>query len=406
MRIAVVSIFYSEGMGYTENCLPKALAAQGHDVHLVASVFNVYGNQADYANTYEDFLGPNVVSPGTSTVDGYQVHRLEAKVIGGYVKTLGLASKIREIAPDVVHSLEIASLQTYELALQKRFRGFALFCETHQHLSVVKPFLRQPGRLVRKAIYRITRTLPTRIASIAVEKCYAIAPDCAEVAVRFYGVPPHKVKLQSLGADTELFHPVETETDIAARSDLRRALGFTDDQIVCVYSGRFSQDKNPLVLARAIDVLHDRDQRFQGLFIGEGVQKPEIATCRHSRIVPFMKHRTLAEHYRASDIAVWPTQESMSMLDAAASGLPIVVSNTVGEVERVNGSGRMYEENDVESLVTVLSSLAAPAERRRLGAAGRLKMLDGFNWVCYARSVETDYYDALQRLRRKEHFEA
>ena len=403
MRIAVVSTFYSEGMGYTENCLPRALAARGHEVHVITTIFNVYGNEAEYAKTYQDFLGPNIVSAGTTSVDGYQVHRLDARVVGGYVMSSGLAAKVRMIAPDVVHSLEIASLQTYELALQKPFAGFALFCETHQHMSVVKPFLKQSGALFRKAVYRMTRTLPTRLASLAVEKCYAISPDCAEVATRFYGVPRHKVKLQSLGADTELFRPVETEADVSARLALRRKLGFTDEHIVCVYSGRFSRDKNPLLLARAIDALHDREPRFKGLFIGEGVQKDEMAACRNTKIVSFMKHRSLAEHYRAADIAVWPTQESMSMLDAASSGLPIVVSDAVGEVERVNGNGRMYEENDVNSMVDVLGSLVSPADRQALGAVGRRKMLNGFNWTSYAQSVETDYHAALKRSMHKAH---
>jgi glycosyltransferase involved in cell wall biosynthesis len=260
------------------------------------------------------------VRAGTTIVDGYRVHRLGARLLKGYVVSPGLTARVRAIAPDVVHSLEIASLQTYALALQKPVARFALFCETHQHMSVVKPFLKQPGAPLRKTVYRLTRTLPTRLASLAVHTCYAIAPDCAEVATRFYGVPRRKVKLQSLGADTALFHPVEAEADRAARLALRRTLGFHDDDIVCLYSGRFSRDKNPLLLARAIDALHDRDARFKGLLIGEGVQRAEMAACRHTKIVPFMTHRSLAEHYRAADVAVWPTQESMSMLDAASSG--------------------------------------------------------------------------------------
>jgi len=114
-------------------------------------------------------------------------------------------------------------------------------------------------------------------------------------------------------------------------------------------------------------------------------------------IVSFMKHRSLAEHYRAADIAVWPTQESMSMLDAAASGIPIVVSHTVGEKDRVNGNGRMYQENDVASMVDALLSLASREERQGLGAVGRRKMLEGFNWKRYAKLVEADYHEALKR---------
>jgi glycosyltransferase involved in cell wall biosynthesis len=399
MRIAVVSIFYSEGMGYSENCLPRALAALGHEVHLITTVFNVYGNESDYAKTYQEFLGPNRVSPGSTIVDGYHVHRLGATVRGGYIVSPGLTAKVRDLAPDVVHSLEIASLQTYQLAMLRLFRRFALFCETHQHMSVVRPYLKQPGSFVRKAAYRMTRTWPTHLASLAVEKCYAIAPDCVEVATRFYGVPREKVRLQSLGADTDLFHPVESQADAESRSALRRQLGFADEDIVCVYSGRFSKDKNPLLLARAIDLLHDRDSRFKGLFIGEGAQRPEIAACRNTVVVSFMKHRRLAEHYRAADIAVWPAQESMSMLDAAASGIPIVVSDTVGEKDRVNGNGRMYRDGDVNSMVDELLSLGSREERQVLGGVGRRKTLEGFNWKRYAKLVEADYQEALKRGR-------
>jgi hypothetical protein len=59
----------------------------------------------------------------------------------------------------------------------------------------------------------------------------------------------------------------------------------------------------------------------------------------------------------------------------------------------------MYEENDVTSLAAVLSSLAAPADRRALGAEGRRKMLSGFTWARYAQALEADYVAALTGSR-------
>ena len=73
------------------------------------------------------------------------------------------------------------------------------------------------------------------LASLAVTKCYAISPDCAEVATRFYGVRDAKVTIHSLGTDTDLFHPAETDDDRSNRQALRQSLGFGDDDIVCVY---------------------------------------------------------------------------------------------------------------------------------------------------------------------------
>jgi glycosyltransferase involved in cell wall biosynthesis len=398
LRIAVVSAFYSEGMGYSENCLSKALAKLGHDVHVVTSIYNVYGSEPLYDATYRDFLGPPTTAAGTRLIDGYAVHRLDAGLLFGYVNMRGLRAKVRELAPDIVHSLEVASLQTYKLASLKPIARFNLFAETHQTLSVMRPYMRHPnGDRLKRAGYRLTRTLPSFLASLTIETCYAVTPDCYEVARRFYGVPVSKLKLLSLGADTETFHPPETDEDRESRRRLRDRLGYLEDDIVCVYTGRFTRDKNPLALASAIDALAETEPRYKGLFIGEGEQKAEIAACRHTTILPFMTHADLAEHYRAADIGVWPRQESMSMIDAAASGVPIIVSNRIGEPGRVRDNGKMYEENDARDLASVIRSFASADERRTYGAVGRRKMLEGFSWTSFARTVEADFLASLDR---------
>jgi glycosyltransferase involved in cell wall biosynthesis len=385
-------------MGYSENCLSKALARLGHEVHVLTSIYNVYGSEPLYDATYREFLGPATTAPGSQRVDGYAVHRLATSLVSGYVNIRGLRSKIRELAPDIVHSLEVASLPTYKLASLKPFARFKLFTETHQTMSVMRPYMREKnGHRVKRAAYRLTRTFPSWLASRTIETCYAVTPDCYEVARRFYGVPASKLKLMSLGADTDMFHPAETADDIESRRRLRARLGYGDRDIVCVYTGRFTRDKNPLVLATAIDALARKDPRYHGLFIGDGEQKPQIAACRQTRILPFMKHVDLAQHYRAADVGVWPRQESMSMIDAAASGVPIIVSNRIGEPGRVAGNGKMYEENDAADLAAVIESFAPAAERQAYGAAGRRKMVEGFSWNAFARTVAADFATALAR---------
>lgn len=391
--IVIVSAFYSEGMSYSENCLSRTLASRGHEVHVVTSTYNVYGNEALYETTYRDFLGPAQVAEGTTSVDGYQVHRLPTRLVGGYVWVSGLGRRIAELAPDVVHSLEVASLQTFELAARRPFGRYRLFSETHQQLSVVKPYMRQSsGAALRKLGYRLTRTLPSKLASTMIEKVYAISPDAGEVAIEYYGVPRQKVVVLSLGTDTDRFHPVQTDADRERRRTLRTQYGFRDEDIVSVYTGRFTRGKDALALARAIERLIELDPRFKGVFIGEGEQKRELAAHRNCIVLPFMKHDALSEHYRAFDIGVWPTQESVSQLDAAASGLPIVVSSKIGEPQRVTGNGKLYEEGDLESLVEVIRSFGNADERRVYGEAGRRRMLRGFSWTDFARIVEADYF--------------
>jgi len=57
MRIVIVTECYSIGMGHTENSLPKALARLGHEVHLISSNLNIYGNLPTYKDIYERHLG-------------------------------------------------------------------------------------------------------------------------------------------------------------------------------------------------------------------------------------------------------------------------------------------------------------------------------------------------------------
>lgn len=397
MKILLLTTYFSEGMGYTENCLSRSLSKKGFEVHVVTSEYNVYGNSADYERNYRNFLGEAKQAFGIFSHDGYTVHRLPSREIMGYIQIKGLFSKIKEINPDIIHSVAIASLQTYIVAFLKPFFKFELFAENHQHMSVVKPFLMDDNlNPIKKLIYRLTRTLPTKLASLAVNHCYAVAPDCLEVASRFYGVPRSKLSVQSLGTDTDLFRPAATKEELSKRRLLRASLGLEENDIVCIYTGRFTEDKNPALLARAIEILSARDNRWKAIFVGEGVQRTIIVGSKNCQVLPFMHHTELSDLYRAMDIGVWPRQESMSMLDASSCGLPLIVADSVGESKRVQGNGVLYPENNLEGLVNAIASLNSSEIRKELGREGRKKMINEFSWDSVAERYAQAFHGVLQ----------
>ena len=234
------------------------------------------------------------------------------------------------------------------------------------------------------------------------ERCYAIAPDCADVATRFFGVPRSKISVCPLGVDTELFNPISTERGRQNRLSLRRRFGFSESEIVCTYTGRFSEDKNPLLLANAVAQLASAGLPYRGLFVGNGVQAQAIQSCEGCTTYPFVPVRELGDYYRASDIGVWPTQESLSMMDAAACGLPIVANHTMTAPERLDGNGAAYKLNDLGDLVRVLRELRDPETRRRLGVLGAQKMADDFSWESIATRRLRDYEAALRPTGQRE----
>ena len=83
------------------------------------------------------------------------------------------------------------------------------------------------------------------------------------------------------------------------------------------------------------------------------------------------------------------------MLDAAACGLPLIVSADIGENERVAGNGRVYRENDAADLGRAIQSLASAEERATLSAVGRKKMREHFSWTKIAQSIVADYAQAV-----------
>ena len=59
----------------------------------------------------------------------------------------------------------------------------------------------------------------------------------------------------------------------------------------------------------------------------------------------------------------------------------------------------MYQENDATDLATVIRSFDSPDDRKAYGGVGRRKMLEGFSWDAFARTLEADFVASLERSR-------
>lgn len=396
LRIALLSEVFCKNMGYLENILPKYLARFGAEIHVLATDLPPDYREKSSGSPYAGFLSE--WQPGSQlTMDGFTLHILGHRKILRHMRMVDLGAKLREISPDIVQISSPIGWIALDAARLRMSVGYRLFTGCHYHASVFPLALRPaPFWSVARLKCFAARTIPGRIASLAAEKCYAITRDCAEVAVRFFGVPPSQIEICPLGVDTEVFHPVQSASDAADRAVLRQRLGFSNADIVCIYTGRFTEGKNPLLLAKAVARLQQDGHSFRGLFIGNGPQAGEIQNCSGCVTHPFEPVNALAAFFRAADIGVWPTQESLSMLDAAACGLPIVVNHTVTAPERVARNGLTYLLNDSNDLLRALLELKDPFRRREMGCIGAQKMASDFSWESIARRRLRDYEAALR----------
>jgi glycosyltransferase involved in cell wall biosynthesis len=382
-------------MGYLGTVLPKYLARLGLEVHVLATDLSAYHNLDEHKAGAPSFLGAQTLPAGTvSKADGYTVHILRHGRMHGHVYMKGLHRKLREIAPDIVYSILAIGWIPLQAVYAKVTGGFELFCGSHTS-AMMFPLARDPSpKRARLLNAYITRWIPGRIVSLMSHGCYCPTEDCGEVAWRFFGIQKKKIKIVHLGVDGDIFFPATTPDDELKRAVVRERLGYSDADIVCIYTGKMAQMKNPLLLARAIERLRAEGRTYKGLFIGDGAQRASIETIPGCVVLDFMPFAELGEYYRASDVAVWLTNESTSMLDAAACGIPIIVSDRIYQ-DHVVGNGLAYRINDLESLCESLRVFEDATVRAKFGRAGAAKMRDRFMWQHAAMARYLDFNAAL-----------
>lgn len=399
MKIAVIAEHYTRGMGYIENKLPVALASLGAEVHLITSTRSA---SPDFPGLGDSVVGDEGDLEGSVFAeDGVVIHCLPVRTVLRRPKFVGLKSLLRNIRPEIVQTHEMTGWTAMDPARWAKDIGYCFFGGAHWTLSVwnlheLRPRLNWASARLRLKVALFYRW-PSQLASKNMETCYAATSDCAVVAERYWGMTKRKIAVCPLGTDTDLFHPARTREEERQASALRAQLGFELDDIVCVYTGKFSSEKHPLLLAQAVTRLRKEGLPFRGLFVGDGEEKQTIVASPGCVVVPFRPHRELGDYYRCSDIGVWPTQESMSVLDAAACGVPVVVNHTVQATERFEGNGLTYRLNDLEDLIATLRQLQVQPLRERLGRAGYDKMTREFSWMAIAARRLRDYEQAITR---------
>ncbi len=402
MKVVVLAETFPRNTGYFGVMFPKYLAAQGADVHLMTLDLPPYWNVSTMRSHYTDLVGRDVLVAGhTERLNGYTVHVLRHRFRFGYVYMSGLREKLRELQPDIVYSLSAIGWIALQAAIYKPRLGYSLFTGSHTAASTFPLYrLDAPWYSPKRIKVFLTRALPGRFVSLFTVKCYGPTIDCQEIAWRFFGVQKRKTAVMHLGVDTDVFHPVRNDADRASREEVRREIGAAPGDLIVIYTGKLTAEKNVPLLLQAVDAARARGVPFHSLVIGEGPDREAIARHPGVKLLPYQSYEQLGRYYRAADVAVWPTNESTSMLDAAACGLPLVVSDGIVYRDHVDGNGLVYRMNSLDDLVDKLGELADPRRRAALGDAGARKMAERFSWQRHARLRFEEYAAELKKRRR------
>jgi len=247
-----------------------------------------------------------------------------------------------------------------------------------------------------------------------VQQYIALSRELEQYLATDIGVPERKLTVICNGVDIERFHP----TDQGAGLDDRLPAPLRGKRFIIGTVGRMEPVKDPLNLARAVVVLlRDRPElrdRIGLMMIGDGSLRPQVQRLLEEAGLSELSwlpgaRDDVPQLMRRMNLFVLPSLAegiSNTILEAMASGLPVVATEVGGNGELVAGgeTGVLVERSNERALARAIEDYAVDeAMREEHGALARERAVREFSIDAMVGRYADIYESAAARLNRRRH---
>lgn len=232
------------------------------------------------------------------------------------------------------------------------------------------------------------------------------------------GVPSERVKILHPGCDTEQFTPGEPDESLYASWPQLRTAG-----PVLLTVGNLVERKGHDLVLRCVAELRKSWPDLLYVIVGEGPNRYPLEQLAHSlgvsKSVCFVGRAdegALRDHYRRCDVMVMPSRVrkeqhdvegfGIVFLEANACAKPVVGGRSGGMADAIvhGETGFIADSSDPADLLHHLHLLLSDVQlARRLGAAGRRRVMGEFSWSAVARRVAGYTDEIVARTREPAH---
>lgn len=163
-----------------------------------------------------------------------------------------------------------------------------------------------------------------------------------------------------VGIDTDKFKNIEVN-----RTEKRESLGVSEDDFMIISVGELNKNKNHQVIIRAIAKL--RNEKIKYVLCGQGPLETELRELAKEldveNQVKFLGFRKdVPDLMKVADLFAFPSYReglSLSLMEAMASGLPVVCSEIRGNTDLIEDGkgGYLVEPSDVEGFAKYIKEL-------------------------------------------------
>ena len=205
------------------------------------------------------------------------------------------------------------------------------------------------------------------------------------------------VQLWPRGIDRRKFSP------LFRSPSLRKRLGLEPGEKLFLFAGRMVGEKGLRDLSQAAGILRDQGCRFRMVFAGDGPYRKVMENFLPGDIfLGFTQGRALSELYASSDLFLFPSPTETFgnvVLEAFASGLPVVAVNQGGPVDlvRPHWNGLLAKPRDPEDFAAKVRSLLDSPEALPKLSEGALETASRHDWFTINGRLLSHYGQVLRR---------
>ena len=310
-----------------------------------------------------------------------------------------LAAVVARHRPEVIQTHLLRSLDFLALTLRREPGVRAVFWTVHNamldlradQLPGAQRWLLGPKRLAHRTLYRAGGRLA--------DGFIAVSSDVAETVMAAYRPPSGRLSVIPNGVDVERY------TQAVDRNAVRASIGVAPEAPLAIVVAKLMTQKGHAVLLDALPGVLDRVAGLRVVLVGEGelrgALEARVAGAGLQGSVTFAGNRgDIPQLLAASDLFVLPSLWEglpMALLEAMASGLPVVATAVSGtrEVIEDGRSGILVPSGDAPALgAAMIAVLERPETAASLGAAARSRVED-----CYSARAQAQRHAELYRSR-------
>jgi glycosyltransferase involved in cell wall biosynthesis len=368
-------------LGYQETFLAKAHSSNNETL-VISS--DRYAKSIYEANA--SLLKKQKVGVGVFVDYGLKILRLPIRVDIGVLNSpwlIGLENAVTRFKPDLIIAHGLVNITSIRIALLKsKLSNATLIFDDHMTNNASRW-----GWTI--LLYRLFRAIFTPVFLKSAKAFVAVTPETRSFMHSIYGIPLQSISIIPLGINLDNFHK-----DVHARSLIRKEFGIGDHDVVFIYAGKVVREKGVHLFVQAAIRIARKNNTVRFMIVG-GVDPIYLATLKEiikqakmENLFDFLDavpNQELFKYYNASDVGVWPLQCSVTMLEASACGLPIIISDKCGAPERAgSGNGILYLESNSIDLSRKFALLLDDKLRKQMSEKA-LAYAETLSWTSLAR---------------------